>query len=102
MQEEIYLISCPGEKSVPVASIETIKFLWNTVISSQGAKHCAMDLKCVLLKLCLLEHVRVRMLLSKRPPEFAKARNLCKLVDDKGFCMLKLEEERAEYRKQFA
>ena len=45
---------------------------WNSVMSSDGARHMTIDLKDFFLKLRSLEHEHVRTKLSTMPAEFAK------------------------------
>ena len=62
------LISYPREKSTPVASIKIIKLCCNSVILTQGAKYCTIDLKDFNLLLGLLEYEHVRITLWTMPP----------------------------------
>ena len=74
-----------GEKSTPIASIETIKMHWNSVISTKNAKYMTIDLKDFYLKLKLLEYEYIKIKLSTIPPEFAQKYNLHDIVDSSGY-----------------
>ena len=73
-----------GEKSTPIASIETIKMHWNSVMSTEGAKHVTIDLEDFFLKTHSLEHECVTIILSTMPSDFAAQCDLHEQVDESG------------------
>ena len=38
------ILECEGDAFTPGATLETVKFHWNSILSSPGHKHCAGDI----------------------------------------------------------
>ena len=56
-------INYPGEVATPTAEMTLVKVLWNSVISTKGARYMTMDLKDFYLNTTLerFEYIKLRM-----------------------------------------
>ena len=62
-------IQYPGEVGTPTAEMMLVKILWNSVISTKGAKYMTMDLKDFYLNTPLKRYEYIKMKLGDIPPE---------------------------------
>ena len=80
------LIEHEGDNSTPASEITTIKILWNSVISTTGAKCITIDIK----DMCLVDNKETdefeyfQMSISYFPQKLIEAHNLLDYSDAKG------------------
>ncbi|MCP4748318.1 MAG: hypothetical protein GY874_19600, partial [Desulfobacteraceae bacterium] len=70
------LIEYPGKLTTRTADLTTTKLLWNSVISTLGAKYACADIKSFYLETPLDRPEYMRMPLALIPEEFQDANNL--------------------------
>ena len=75
------LINC----GTPTADILTVKLLFNSVVSTPGAKFMGIDISNFYLNTPLERYGYMHMKLSNFPPDMIEQYNLNALVDAKGF-----------------
>jgi hypothetical protein len=86
------LIDYPGDVSVATAKMETIKLLFNGVVSTPGAKFCLADVTNFYLNTPTEQHEFVRIPFNLIPDEIVAEYDLHKLVDMKGFVLVRVEK----------
>jgi len=70
------LIDYPGELTTRTADLTTTKLMWNSVISTEGARYMCADIKSFYLETPLDRTEYMRMPLDLIPPEFQEAYGL--------------------------
>jgi hypothetical protein len=70
------LIDYPGEVTTRTADMITSKILWNSVLSTPGAKYCCADVKNFYLETPMARYEYMRMAARLIPDEFLDAYNL--------------------------
>ena len=75
-------INYPFETSTPTADLATIKVLWNSTISTPGAKFVTMDVKNFYLMTPMERPEYMRLQLSLMPPEIIDKYNLNDIADN--------------------
>ena len=62
------MIKCPGELTTRTADITTTKIIWNSVISTEGARYACLDVGDFYLETPLEEYEYMKMPLALFPP----------------------------------
>lgn len=70
------LIEYPGELTTRTADLTTTKILWNSTISTEGARYVCADIKSFYLETPLDRHEYMRMPIDLIPDDFAAAYDL--------------------------
>ena len=93
------LITYPGELTTRTADITTSKIMWNSVISTPGARYACADVKNFYLMTPLDRFEYMRMRIDLIPPEFIELYNLTPKVkyDAKGVGYVYMEIRRGMY-----
>jgi hypothetical protein len=76
------LIKYPGDVSTKTAELETIKILFNSVISTVGAKFISIDIKNFYLNTLLARPEYVRIPINLIPEEITREYKLTSLIKD--------------------
>ena len=84
------LLPFSGILTTPTATVTTAKCLFNSVISTPGAKCMTADIKDFYLNDDLPEPEYMKFLLSNIPQEIIDEYNLTEKVDDKGYVYIKI------------
>ena len=82
-------IHCGYDISAPTCSLPTIKLLWNSVLSTPGAKYFTMDISNFYLGTPMEKPEYMRMPLKLMPEEIVKKYNLKELEND-GWVYIKI------------
>ena len=93
------LITYPGELTTRTADLTTSKVMWNSVISTQGARYACVDVKNFYLMTPLDRYEYMRMKIDLFPPELIELYNLAPKVkyDAKGVGYVYMEIRRGMY-----
>jgi hypothetical protein len=83
------LINYPGELSTRTADLTTSKFIWNSILSTAGAKYMCLDIKNFYLTAPLDRFEYMKMLIDLFPEWIVKQYELMKHVLN-GFIYLKM------------
>jgi hypothetical protein len=83
------LINYPGELTTRTANLATSKLMWNSVLSTKGAKYMCLDIKNFYLTAPLDRYEYMKMPLSLFPSWTKEQYNLDKLAK-KGFVYLEM------------
>ena len=86
-----YRIKYPFDKRAPTADLPTIKLLWNSVLSTPGAKYFTMDISNFYLGSQLPCPEFMRLPVNIIPEEIMQKYNLSKIMDD-GYVYLRVEK----------
>ena len=70
------LIEYPGEVYTPTADLITAKILWNSVLSTSGARFCGFDLKNFYLETPMSRYEYMKIPIELIPIEFIQEYNL--------------------------
>jgi hypothetical protein len=83
-------INYPGEVATPTAEMLVAKLLFNSVVSTPGAKFMTMDISNFYLMTPLLRPEYLRIKLTDLPDEIINEYRLRKLVNAKGFVFVEV------------
>jgi hypothetical protein len=83
-------INYPGEVATPTAKMLVVKILFNSVISTQGAKFMTFDISNFYLNTPLKRPEYIRVKITDLPEEMIKEYGLHKVVDAKGMVYLEV------------
>jgi hypothetical protein len=83
-------INYPGEVATPTADMLVAKILFNSVISTPGARFMTMDISNFYLMTPLLRPEYIRIRLTDLPDEIIKEYNLQEKATAKGFIYIKV------------
>jgi hypothetical protein len=86
------LIHVLGNVSTPTVDMVTVKLHLNSVISTQGACYCTIDLKDFYLNAPMVRPKYMRMKLKDVPPEFVKLYDLEKIAAPYGTIHVKIQK----------
>ena len=84
-------IKYPFDVSAPTADLPTIKLLWNSVLSSPGAKYFTMDISNFYLGSPLPRPEFMRLPINIIPEEIMQQYKLAGIAED-GFVYLRVEK----------
>lgn len=85
------LIKYPFDKSAPTADLPIIKLLWNSVLSTPGAKYFTMDISNFYLGTPLPRPEFMRLPVTMIPEEIMQKYDLAKIVDN-GYVYCKIKK----------
>ena len=85
------LLDYPGELTTRTADLTTTKLLWNSVVSTKGARYKTADIKSFYLETPLDRYEYMRMPFDIIPAEFADAYNLHEKVKD-GYVYMEIQK----------
>eukprot|EP00956_Cyclotella_meneghiniana_P038610 scaffold156983_cov20-Cyclotella_meneghiniana.AAC.2 len=83
-------INYPGEVATPTAEMLIAKLLFNSVVSTPGAKFMTMDISNFYLMTPLLRPEYLRIKMADLPEEIIKEYRLRKIVNTKGFVFVEV------------
>ena len=83
-------INYPGEVATPTAEMLVAKILFNSVISTRGAKFMTIDISNFYLNTPLKRPEYIRVKITDLPEEIIKEYRLHKIVDSKGMVYLEV------------
>ena len=83
-------INYPGEVATPTAEMLVAKLLFNSVVSTPGAKFMTMDISNFYLMTPLLRPEYLRIKMADLPDEIIQEYRLRKLVNAKGFVFVEV------------
>ena len=86
------LIYYPQDKSTPVADITTAKLLFNSTISTPGAKFLGLDIANMYLETPLKDPEFMRMKFDLIPEEIRQQYNLYPMVHTDGYIYIKIKK----------
>ena len=78
--------------SAPTASVNTVKFILNSVVSTPGARCLLLDMKHFYLNNILPDTKFMRIPLKITPQEIIDAYNLTALVNNQGWIYMRIEK----------
>jgi hypothetical protein len=82
----------PGETSTDTASLDTIKLLINSVLSTPGARMGAIDISNFYIHNNLKEYQYMRFHISMIPQEIIDEYTLHDIVDSDGWCYAEIRK----------
>ena len=85
------LIDYPGELTTRTADLTTTKLLWNSVISTPGARYSTVDIKSFYLETPLDRFEYMKMSMDLIPDEFADAYGLHEKAKD-GYVYMEIRK----------
>ncbi len=87
-----YLLHYPGDCGTPTVDMITVKLNLNSVISTQNAHYCNIDLKDFYLNTTMNQPEYMHMKVSKLSPDFIKFYNLNNLANQDGTIYVKIQK----------
>ena len=85
-------INYPGDCGTPTVDMVTVKLHLNSVISTNGARYCTIDLKDFYLMTPMTRPEYMRMKLKDLPTEFVQLYRLTDKVDTNGYIHIKIQK----------
>ena len=92
-------INYPGEVATPTAEMLVAKILFNSVISTKGARFVTIDISNFYLNTPLKRPEYLKVKIADLPAEIIKQYNLTEKANKNGFVFLKSHKECMDYRK---
>ena len=86
------LLDFIGNLSTPIASVATVKCIFNSVISTPGEKCLTADIQHFYLNNILPDPEFMRLLIAIIPQDFIDLYNLTSLVDDQGWVYFRIDK----------
>ena len=85
-------IVCPFDVSTPTVEMLTVKTNLNSVILTQGAQYCTIDLKDFYLNMPMERPEYMWMKLKDLPQEFVDMYNLTKIAENNGNVYIRVQK----------
>jgi len=79
------LVNCPIDCGTPTADLFTVKLLWNSIISTEGAKFMTMDIKNFYLNTPMERYEYLKLRLSDMPEDVIKYYKLDEKATKDGY-----------------
>ncbi len=85
-------VNYPGDCGTPTVDIVTVKFHLNSVISTEGARYCTIDLKDIYLMTPMAHPKFMRMKLKALPVKIIELYKLNNKATNDGFIYIKIQK----------
>ena len=85
-------INCDMDCGTPTADLLTVKLLWNSIVSTDGAKFFTMDIKNFYLNTPLARYEYMRLKMSDIPGDVIKEYNLLDKATAEGYVYVEIRK----------